>query len=163
MFDEEGHLLQTETIENETRKTRKGFKHRIEKAQVAFETEKDQLEAYQLLDICQGARSIAFFPLWDPHRDQWYAGSLAWSLDPVRVLQHEELMFLGAFGSCVMAEKSKIDMLNADRDKNDFISSVSHELRTPLHGILASIDSLSDLVSEIAQDEMRTIIICGDV
>lgn len=79
------------------------------------------------------------------------------------MLQHEELMFLGAFGSCVMAEKSKIDMLNADRDKQDFISSVSHELRTPLHGILASIDSLADLVSEIAQDEMRTIIVCGDV
>lgn len=70
LFDEEGHLLQTETIENETRKTRKGFRNRIEKAQVAFEKEKDQMEAYQLLDICEGARSIAFFPLWDPHRDQ---------------------------------------------------------------------------------------------
>ena len=35
-----------------------------------FEKDKDQLRAYQLLDICPGARGIIFFPLWDPQRDQ---------------------------------------------------------------------------------------------
>lgn len=118
-FDENGHLLPTETIENETLESGplsiNAWKH------VKFEREKEQLRAYQLLDVCPGARSIAFFPLWDPHQDRvglmpillrpnfadqrtkWYAGSLAWSISPTRILQSEELTFLGAFGSCIMA------------------------------------------------------------
>lgn len=65
-----------------------------------------------------------------------------------------------------MAEKSKMDALNADRSKIDFISSVSHELRSPLHGILATTESLSETTRDWTgeQDEMiRTISGCGEV
>lgn len=85
--------------------------------------------ARQLLAICPGARTIIFFPLWDPQRDQWFAGSLAWTTDPQRVLESVDLAFLAAFGSYIMSEKSRLDVLSADRAKADFISSVSH--RTP--------------------------------
>ncbi|KAK0128731.1 hypothetical protein ONS95_000685 [Cadophora gregata] len=33
--------------------------------------------ANELLSACPGARSIMFFPLWDNHFDQWFAGVLA--------------------------------------------------------------------------------------
>ena len=37
--------------------------------------------ARQLLAICPGTRTKIFFPLWDPQRDNWFAGRLAWTTD----------------------------------------------------------------------------------
>lgn len=63
-----------------------------------------------------------------------------------------------------MAEKSKMDALNADRAQTDFISSVSHELRSPLHGVLATTELLIDTKTDEEQAEMiRTIAACGDI
>lgn len=45
---------------------------------VDFEMEKEQLRAYQLLEICPGARAIVFFPLWDPQKDQVRHSSGYW-------------------------------------------------------------------------------------
>ena len=129
-----------------------------------FEREREKTWARQLISICRGARAIIFFPLWDPQRDQWFAGSLAWTNDPMRNLQLEDIPYLTAFGSCIMAEKSRLDALTADRAKADFISSVSHELRSPLHGILASAEALQETSTGFAQDDMiRTITVCGEV
>ena len=50
---------------------------------------------------------------------------MAWTRNPTTVLGTEDMMYLRAFGSCVMAEKSRLDALYADRAKADFISSVS--------------------------------------
>ena len=128
------------------------------------EREREKAWARQLISICRGARAIIFFPLWDPQRDQWFAGSLAWTNDPMRNLQLEDIPYLTAFGSCIMAEKSRLDALTADRAKADFISSVSHELRSPLHGILASAEALQETSTGFAQDDMiRTITVCGEV
>ncbi|KAM3082160.1 hypothetical protein ACMFMG_004608 [Clarireedia jacksonii] len=120
--------------------------------------------AKQLTYICPGARAIIFFPLWDPQRDQWFAGSLAWTRRPVRILGARDLNYLSAFGSCVMAEKSRLDAELADRAKSDFISVVSHELRSPLHGVLANAEALRDTSTGGEQDDMiRSITICGEV
>ncbi len=63
-----------------------------------------------------------------------------------------------------MGEKSKIDALAADHAKTDFISSVSHELRTPLHGMLATMEVLSDTPTNMEQDELiRTVSTCGEI
>lgn len=67
-FDEHGHLLPTETVENET--LRSGLPSVNAWKHAKFEREKEQLRAYQLLDVCPGARAIVFFPLWDPHKDR---------------------------------------------------------------------------------------------
>jgi hypothetical protein len=120
--------------------------------------------ARQLLAICPGAWTIIFFPLWDPQRDQWFAGSLAWTIDPQRVLESVDLAYLAAFGSYIMSEKSRLDALSADRAKADFISSVSHELRSPLQGILASAEALQHTSTGSEQDDMiRTVAVCGEV
>jgi signal transduction histidine kinase len=80
------------------------------------------------------------------------------------MLQSEDVTFLTAFGSCVMAEKSKMDAFAADRAKSDFISSVSHELRSPLHGILATVEILADTTMTTEQhDLIRTASTCGEV
>ena len=129
-----------------------------------LDAEKEQVWIKQLLRICPDARSVIFFPLWDPQRDQWFAGSIAWTSDPTRIIQSADVTYLAAFGSCIMSEKSRLDALTADRAKADFISSVSHELRSPLHGVLASAEALQETSTGAIQDDMiRTIAICGEV
>ncbi|CAG8978942.1 hypothetical protein HYALB_00013333 [Hymenoscyphus albidus] len=165
LFDEDSSPFLYEDIDpystsGETRKPESASKRRLRK----FEREKQQMRSYQLLDICPGARAIIFFPLWDPQRDQWFAGSLAWTRDPWRILHSEDVTYLAGFGSCIMAEKSKMDALTADRSKADFISSISHELRTPLHGLLATLDIIDGISRNDEEDELiRTMTTCGEV
>ncbi|KUJ11665.1 uncharacterized protein LY89DRAFT_229246 [Mollisia scopiformis] len=124
-FDENGSILEFE----DGRAKRCGAETDDE-SRIEFERNKKQLRGYQLLDVCLGARSIIFFPLWDPQKDQWFAGSLAWTNDPARLLDEDDVAMLATFGSCVMAEKAKMDALNADytTTKAEFISSVSRGL-----------------------------------
>lgn len=118
----------------------------------------------QILDICPGSRTLIFFPLWDPQRDRWSIGGLAWSNSPSGVLQPHDITYLTAFGRCIMTEKSRLDAISADRAKSNFISSVSHELRSPLHGVLASAEALQETATSFAQDDLiRTITVCGEV
>ncbi|KAF7932165.1 hypothetical protein BELL_0141g00110 [Botrytis elliptica] len=118
----------------------------------------------ELIKICPGARTIVFFPLRDQQRDQWFAGSFAWTTRELRIMTAEDLTYLTAFGNCIMAEKSRLDSELADRAKSDFISVVSHELRSPLHGVLASAEALRDTSTGDEQDDMiRSITICGEV
>ncbi|ESZ97155.1 hypothetical protein SBOR_2468 [Sclerotinia borealis F-4128] len=118
----------------------------------------------ELLVVCPRARTIVFFPLRDPQRDQWLAGSFAWTERPFRIMTTEDLTYLTAFGNCIMAEKSRLDAELADRAKSDFISVVSHELRSPLHGVLSSAEALRDTSTGDEQDDMiRSITICGEV
>lgn len=152
VFDEDGCVVHTadESPQSETVET-------------LSERESVKIWSKQLLEICPGARSIIFFPLWDPQRDQWFAGGLAWTADNTRTIQAADITYLAAFGSCIMSEKSRIDALTADRAKADFISSVSHELRSPLHGILASAEELQDISTNLAQEDMvQTITVCGE-
>lgn len=121
------------------------------------------IEMQTILRALPGARSIAFYPLWDFQRARWYASCLVWTTDPLRILHEtKELTYLMAFGSSIMAEVSKLDILLADRAKADFISSVSHELRSPLHGILATIDIFRETdTSPVQQSLIKTVYSCG--
>jgi signal transduction histidine kinase len=122
-----------------------------------------QTEAKALLQMLPGARSVVLFPLWDSHRERWFAGSFAWTTRPTRVLTRaEDLSYLAAFGNSIMAEVARLDTIAADRAKSDFISSISHELRSPLHGILASVEFLQDTAVDLFQNSMiDTIERCG--
>lgn len=122
-----------------------------------------QKEAKALLQMLPGAHSVVFFPLWDSHRERWFAGSFAWTTQSTRVLTRaEDLGYLAAFGNSIMVEVARLDTIAADRAKSDFISSISHELRSPLHGILASVEFLQGTAVDLFQNSMiDTIERCG--
>jgi hypothetical protein len=89
-------------------------------------------EAY-LRRVFPTARSLVLYPLWDPHRERWFATAVIWSSEPKRIFTTEqELSYLAAFSNFVMAEVARLDTKLADAAKADFISSISHELRSPL-------------------------------
>ncbi|PVH70536.1 hypothetical protein DL98DRAFT_618851 [Cadophora sp. DSE1049] len=122
-----------------------------------------QTEAKALLQMLPSARSVVLFPLWNSHRERWFAGSFAWTTRSTRVLTRaEDLSYLAAFGNSIIAEVARLDTIAADRAKSDFISSISHELRSPLHGILASVEFLQDTAVDLFQNSMiHTIERCG--
>lgn len=109
------------------------------------------------------AKSLVLYPLWDSHRDRWFASAVIWSSDPMRVFTSEqELSFLAAFSNSVMAEVARLDTKLADAAKADFISSISYELRSPLHGILGMTDLLKDTIIDGQQtNHVETIENCG--
>lgn len=114
-----------------------------------------EAEAKEILRVLPGARCVAFFPLWDSHKERWFAGSLIWTKSPTRVLDpDEDLTYLASFGNSVMAEVSRLTALVTTQMKDSFVSSISHELRSPLHGILASVEFLQDSTLNILQQEM---------
>lgn len=116
-----------------------------------------------LRSIFPKARSLVLYPLWDPHRDRWFASAVIWSSNPMRVFTSEQdLSYLAAFSNSVMAEVARLDTKLADAAKADFISSISHELRSPLHGILGMTDLLKDTVIDSQQtSHVTTIETCG--
>jgi hypothetical protein len=102
-----------------------------------------QTEAKALIQMLPGARSVVFVPLWDSHRERWFAGSFAWTTRSTRVLTRaKDLSYLAAFGNSIITKVARLDTIAADRAKSDFISSINYELRSPLHGILASVEFL---------------------
>ncbi|KAI9047210.1 hypothetical protein LZ554_008664 [Drepanopeziza brunnea f. sp. 'monogermtubi'] len=153
VFDEEGELLQNNRRSSDSRQPKSDQEHAD-----------DKYWAKELQKVCPGAQSVIFYPLWDIYKDQWFAGCLAWTKDFARIMQSSDVTYLEAFTSCIMSEKSRLDVVTADLQKLDFISSVSHELRNPLHGVLASTEVLRQVSSGPDQDDMiRTITVCGEV
>lgn len=116
-----------------------------------------------LRTIFPNARSLVLYPLWDSHRDRWFASAFVWTSDPMRVFTNEQdLSYLAAFSNSAMAEVARLDMKLADSAKADFISSISHELRSPLHGILGMTDLLKDSDIDSQQvSHVATIETCG--
>jgi hypothetical protein len=92
-----------------------------------------------------GARCIALHGIWDHARHRWSVAGLYWTYDPLRVISPEiEMQFVNAFCDIMVAETNRVEVLASDKAKSDFISSVSHELRSPLHGILGSVEILTE-------------------
>ncbi|PYH92924.1 hypothetical protein BO71DRAFT_11876 [Aspergillus ellipticus CBS 707.79] len=120
-------------------------------------------DAATLLQIAPNARSIAFSPLWDSHKERWYSGSLSWTSSPHRIFTtNDELAFLFAIGNCVMAEVHRLGALFAERAKADLLAGISHELRSPLHGIFGTIEILNDTVLDaLQQGFVHTISSCA--
>lgn len=89
------------------------------------------------------AKSVITLPLWDSHRERWFAAGMAWTKDPTRVFSVPgELSYLRAFGMVIMAEIARMDSEKSEKAKNDVLGSISHELRSPLHGILGGAEIL---------------------
>lgn len=109
------------------------------------------------------ARSVAIFPLWDSHKEKWHAGGLVWTMTASRIFTVTgELSYLRAFGSAVMAEVARIDVLRADKAKEDVLGSLSHEIRSPLHGIILGLELMHDTTLDpFQEDVLHTVETCG--
>lgn len=109
------------------------------------------------------ARSVAVFPLWDSHREKWHATGFVWTMAASRIFTLTgELSYLRAFGSSVMAEVARIDVLRADKAKEDVLGSLSHEIRSPLHGIILGLELMHDTNMDVfQQDVLHTVETCG--
>ncbi|KAJ3509478.1 hypothetical protein NM208_g15664 [Fusarium decemcellulare] len=110
-----------------------------------------------------GARSVAFFPVWDPRQERWCASGLAYTNTAVRAFTVEgELSYLRAFGMLAAAEVVRLEALQADKAKSDALGSLSHELRSPLHGVLLSTELMADTKLDVFQSNIaHTIETCS--
>ncbi|KAF2430869.1 hypothetical protein EJ08DRAFT_588418 [Tothia fuscella] len=165
-FDEDGSFSSSDTDNAYLGEEGDGPK-RLAKAERNHQRRKvsREVEAAALLKALPGARSIFWFPLWDPSRERWYAGSLMWTNSATRTLcPIEDLTYLAAFGNSIMAEVARLSALVITQMKTDFISSISHELRSPLHGVLASVEFLQETdLNDIQADMVSNIQSSGRV
>ena len=131
------------------------LKSRIRRKRITTRAKLNKEDAERLIQVFPGARSIAFFPLWDSHRLRWLSGCFAWTNTPMRVFAaDDELTYLYAFGNSIMAEIARHDVEMADRAKVNLVSSISHELRSPLHGIVGTLELLGESGLNALQTEM---------
>lgn len=116
-------------------------------------------QAQAITALFPGARSVAVFPLWDQVKERWFAGGFIWTASSRRLFTTEgELSYLRAYATTVMSEVHRLNALNSDQVKGDFLSSLSHELRSPLHGVIAAVDLLHGTPLDVFQGDAIHII-----
>nr|POF26427.1 hybrid signal transduction histidine kinase b [Quercus suber] len=120
-------------------------------------------DGQRLGEIMVGAKTIAFYPLWDETLDRFSSAVFVWSTSPLRYFDPvEDVTYLASWGHSVLAELRRLETIATDKAKSTFISSVSHELRSPLHGVLAGVEFLEDTELTSFQQEMtHTIAMAG--
>ncbi|KAI7160774.1 hypothetical protein KC349_g3245 [Hortaea werneckii] len=120
-------------------------------------------DAKRLSEIMVGARTIAFYPIWDDASDLFSSALFVWSITPLRYFDPSvEMNYFAAFGHSLTAELARLNALASEKAKGSFISSISHELRSPLHGVLAGAEFLQESDLTPYQQEMTlTITLAG--
>ncbi|KAH7186067.1 uncharacterized protein B0J16DRAFT_343168 [Fusarium flagelliforme] len=110
-----------------------------------------------------GARSVAFFPVWDPTKERWCASGLVYSNTPMRTFTVQgELSYLRGFGTLAAVEIARLEALQSAKIKSDALGSLSHELRSPLHGVLLSTELIADTKLDVFQTNIaHTIETCS--
>ncbi|KAH6994647.1 hypothetical protein EDB82DRAFT_502231 [Fusarium venenatum] len=102
---------------------------------IKHHTKRQQLRK-AIKELLPGAKSVAFFPIWNAQKRRWFAGGFAYTSKTSRVFSPKrELSYLRALGTVLMAEVSFIKEREVEHSKLDVLDSISHELRSPLHGI----------------------------
>ena len=109
------------------------------------------------------ARQLLMTPLWDSREGRISSACFVWSSTQTRLFStRHELSYLTSFCQTLMAECSRLDAMMADKQKSDFVGTISHEMRSPLHGILASVEFLTDSdLSSFQESIIQTIEACG--
>lgn len=111
-------------------------------------------QAQAITALFPGARSVAVVPLWDQIKERWFAGGFVWTNAQNRIFTTEgELSYLRAYATIIMGEIHRLNALNSDKVKGDFLSSLSHELRSPLHGVIAAVDLLHGTTLDVFQGD----------
>ncbi|KAF5556600.1 peroxide stress-activated histidine kinase mak2 [Fusarium mexicanum] len=127
---------------------------------IAFSrNEQHSYEQRELQRAFNGARYVAFIPIWDPLKGMISIGGFAWSKAPRRESDRDsELPFFRALGILAASEAFQIETLAADKAKSDVLGSISHELRSPLHGITLGLELLNDSGLGAAQQNIAHLI-----
>ncbi|KIW40713.1 uncharacterized protein PV06_07890 [Exophiala oligosperma] len=122
-----------------------------------------QLEMDALRKEFPSALQVLFAPLWDASSGSFaHACFVATTLDTRSFSSTVELPFLNSFCSTLMAECSRLDTMVADKQKSDFVGTISHEMRSPLHGLLASVEFLTETdLTGFQRSLVDTIDSCG--
>ncbi|KAF5557310.1 peroxide stress-activated histidine kinase mak2 [Fusarium phyllophilum] len=121
--------------------------------------EQNSYEQRELQRAFNGARYVAFIPIWDPLKGLVSIGGFAWSKAPRRESDRDsELPFFRALGILAASEAFQIETLAADKAKSDVLGSISHELRSPLHGITLGLELLNDSGLSAAQQNIAQLI-----
>lgn len=121
-------------------------------------------DAKELGKVMVGARTIAFFPIWDNVIERWRSCLFVWSTTPLRFFDPiEDITYMSAFSHSLAAELASLETKASDVAKGTFISSISHELRSPLHGVLAGAEFLmeSEGLSSFQSQMVSTIHMAG--
>ncbi|SPJ81896.1 related to nik-1 protein (Os-1p protein) [Fusarium torulosum] len=120
-------------------------------------------EGLAIRDLFPGARSVAFLPLWDSHRQRWFSGCFVYTMTPTRIFTvRGELSFLTAFNTVIMADVIMMESSIVSMATTSLLSSLSHELRSPLHGIVLCAELLRDTSLDVFQgDLLRSLDVCG--
>ncbi|KAM0188313.1 hypothetical protein ACHAPI_010613 [Fusarium lateritium] len=120
-------------------------------------------EGLAIRDLFPGARSVAFLPLWDSHRQRWFSGCFAYTMTPTRNFTVQgELSYLTAFNTVIMADVIMMESRIVSMATTSLLSSLSHELRSPLHGIVLCAELLRDTSLDVFQgDLLRSLDVCG--
>lgn len=143
-FDEDGAIQSTDSEgENVIGSTDPLMQDSIRAGRKSRTRPTRESEARIIISSFPGSRSVVLVPVWDSHKERWFAGAFVWTKTPTRVFTVEgELSFLRAFGMTVMAEIVRVDTMIAEKTRSDLLGSISHELRSPLHGIVAAVELL---------------------
>ncbi|PSR81074.1 hypothetical protein BD289DRAFT_45794 [Coniella lustricola] len=120
-------------------------------------------DAAVLIRMFPGARSVALFPVLDPHKERWYAGGFVWTKAASRVFTVEgEISYLMAFGASTMAEIARLEVSRENKAKEDILGSLSHEIRSPLHGVILGVELMHDtMLTAFQEDVLHTVETCG--
>jgi signal transduction histidine kinase len=120
-------------------------------------------EDMAIRDLFPGARSVAFVPLWDSHRERWFSGCFVYTMTPTRIFTVQgELSYLAAFSAVIMADVAMMESSIVSMATTSLLSSLSHELRSPLHGIVLCAELLHDTALDVFQgDVLRSLEVCG--
>ncbi|KAK0788600.1 hypothetical protein LTR75_012531 [Friedmanniomyces endolithicus] len=120
-------------------------------------------DAARLGKVMNGAKTIAFLPIWDEGSENYSSCVFVWSTTEQRFFDTtEDITYIAAFSHSLTAELNRLETTASDRAKGTFISSISHELRSPLHGVLAGAELLQETELTRFQKEMTfTITMAG--
>ncbi|ORY60866.1 uncharacterized protein BCR38DRAFT_496783 [Pseudomassariella vexata] len=159
-FDKNGDVQSGDSEEEQTIST---WKRSNEGTASLSAATSGQNEGKYIVTIFPGARSVVLVPLWDSHKERWFAGAFIWTKTPARTFTMEgEVSYLRAFGNTIMAEVNRLDTVQSDKAKSDLLGSLSHELRSPLHGIVAAVELLHDTEIDAFQgDVIHSMESCG--
>jgi signal transduction histidine kinase/CheY-like chemotaxis protein len=91
------------------------------------------------------ANQVLFSPLWDSDVSTYAHAVFATnSSGDLSLSSAHELAHLRSFCSNVVSECNRAEILKAEKQKSDFVSTISHEMRSPLHGVLACAELMRD-------------------